>query len=91
MNKTYEVSGTIRIKDGHKSHGLKFEKRDMECDGPVDTPQFYMQILKDFSAEVLDEAEQVTLDHVSDKTKTDLKTGSKEAKDAAKKVNEAKK
>ncbi len=61
MLKTYEVSGTIRIKDGHKSHGLKFEKRDMECDGPVDTPKFYTQILDDFTREVVEEAEQSTL------------------------------
>ena len=62
VNKTYEVSGTIRIKDGHKSHGLKFEKRDMECDGPVDTPKFYTQILDDFTREVVEESEQTTLD-----------------------------
>ena len=90
-NKTYEVSGTIRIKDGHKSHGLKFEKRDMECDGPVDTPRFYMQILDDFSSEVVEESEQSTLpvDTPSTEPKKIL-TGSKEAKDAAKKVNEKK-
>ena len=62
VNKTYEVSGTISIKDGHKSHGLKFEKRDMECDGPVDTPKFYTQILDDFTREVVEESEQTTLD-----------------------------
>ena len=62
VNKTYEVSGTIRIKDGHKSHGLKFEKRDKECDGPVDTPKFYTQILDDFTREVVEESEQTTLD-----------------------------
>ena len=52
----------------------------MERDGPVDTPEFYAEILQDFMDEVVEEAEQTTL---SLEEKPGLKTGSKEAKEAA--------
>ena len=60
----------------------------MERDGPVDTPEFYAEILQDFMDEVIEEAEQTTLPTGDEKK--ELKTGSKEAKDAAKKANEKK-
>jgi len=61
----------------------------MERDGPVDTPEFYAEILQDFMDEVVEEAEQTTLplDH---EEKKELKTGSKEAKEAADKANKKK-
>ena len=59
----------------------------MERDGPVDTPEFYAEILQDFMDEVVEEAEQTTLPL---EEKPGLKTGSKEAKDAAKKAKEKK-
>jgi len=58
----------------------------MECDGPVDTPDFYTQILQDFAAEVAEEAEQTTLP-LDQEEKKELKTGSKEAREAADKAN----
>jgi hypothetical protein len=57
----------------------------MERDGPVDTPEFYAEILQDFMDEVVEEAEQTTLP--VNEEKKDLKTGSKEAKEAADKAN----
>ena len=56
----------------------------MERNGPVDTPEFYAEILQDFMDEVVEEAEQTTLPVEEEKG---LKTGSKEAKDAAEKAN----
>ena len=59
----------------------------MECDGPVDTPDFYTKILQGFAEEVAEEAEQTT-PPLDQEEKKELKTGSKEAKDAAKKADE---
>lgn len=56
----------------------------MERDGPVDAPEFYAEILQDFMDEVVEEAEQTTLPL---EEKPGLKTGSKEAKEAADKAN----
>ena len=56
----------------------------MERDGPVDSPEFYAEILQDFMDEVVEEAEQTTLPL---EEKPGLKTGSKESKEAADKAN----
>lgn len=60
-NKTYEVSGQIRIQDGSKTTIRRFKKRDYEHNGPVDDPKVYTEILDDFITEVVEEKEQTTL------------------------------
>jgi hypothetical protein len=59
---TYEVSGQIRIQKGNKTHIHRFKKRDMEHEGPVDTPEFAGEILRDFNLELKEEKEQTSLD-----------------------------
>ena len=56
----------------------------MERDGPVKCPEFYAEILQDFMDEVVRGTEQTTLPL---EEKQSLKTGSKEAEDAADKAN----
>jgi len=88
-NETYEVSGQIRIQKGNKTNIRRFRKRDMEHNGPVDDPRFYDEILSDFTDEIDEEGSQTTLP-VEEKA-AGMKTGSTEAKEAAKKANDGEK
>lgn len=81
---TYEVSGQIRIQKGNKTHIHRFKKRDMEHEGPVDTPEFAEEIMADFRLELKEEKEQTSLDE-HDQDGGEKKEEKKDAKKGQKK------
>ena len=60
VNKEYDVSVTIRIKDGSKAHSHSF-KTALFHNGTIDDPKFELMILDEFKADIEFDAEQTTL------------------------------
>ena len=89
MNKSVETRVTISVKDGTDKHVKSVSNKDVDLTGAMEDPRFQIKVLEASIATIKDEMQQTTLP--VDEKKTEVKTGSKEAKDAAKKVNEAKK
>ena len=88
VNKSVETRVTISIKDGTDKHVKSVSNKDVDLSGMMEDPKFQIQVLQDAIALIKGEMAQTTLP-TEEKT-TELKTGSKEAKDAAKKANEKK-
>jgi hypothetical protein len=88
VNKDFKTTVSVRIKDGTRTFVEPF-KDEIEHNGTGSDPELVIKALQSAITQVKAEASQTTLD-VTD-AKKDLHTGSPEAKDAAKKVNEGKK
>ena len=90
VNKSVETRVTISVKDGTDKHVKSVSNKDVELVGAMEDPKFQIKVLEMAIAKIKEEMEQTTLD-VSDKPSTEptkpLKTGSKEAHEAAKKTN----
>jgi hypothetical protein len=89
VNKSVETRVTISVKDGTDKHVKSVSNKDVDLTGAMEDPRFQIKVLEAAIATIKGEMQQTTLP--VDEKKTEVKTGSKEAKDAAKKVNEAKK
>lgn len=89
VNKLVETRVTISVKDGTDKHVKSVSNKDVDLAGSMEDPKFQIKVLEEAIARIKSEMTQTTLD-VTDEKK-DLHTGSPEAKDAAKKVNEGKK
>ena len=95
VNKSVETRVTLSVKDGTDKHVKSVTNKDVDLVGPMENPAFQIKVLELAIVKIKEEMEQTTLD-VSDKPSTEpkkiidpkpLKTGSKEANEAAKKVN----
>ena len=87
--KSVDSRVTISIKDGTDKHVKSIANKGIDLSGAMEDPRFQIKVLEAAIATIKGEMQQTTLP--VDEKKTEVKTGSKEAKDAAKKVNEAKK
>ena len=90
VNKSVETRVTISVKDGTDKHVKSVSNKDVDLSGAMEDPKFQISVLKLAIIKIQEEMEQTTLE-VSDKPSVEptkpLKTGSKEANEAAKKVN----
>jgi len=76
------------IQDGKGSHIRRF-KDEIEHNGNMGDPELELAVLRNFAADIKEEMTQTTLP--VEKTAAGMKTGSPEAKEAAKKANDGEK
>jgi hypothetical protein len=88
VNKSVETRVTISVKDGTDKHVKSVSNKDVDLSGAMEDPKFQIKVLEQAILKIKEEMTQTTLP-VDDKE--GMKTGSQEAKDAAKKVNADKK
>ena len=88
VQRSVETRITVSVKDGTDKHNKTIVNKGVDLYGPMEDPKFLIKILETGIAKLKSETAQTEL---GTSEKTEVKTGSKEAKDAAKKVNEAKK
>jgi hypothetical protein len=86
--KSVETRVTISIKDGTDKHVKSVSNKDVDLSGMMEDPKFQIQVLQDAIAMIKGEMAQTTLP-TEEKT-TEVKTGSKEAREAADKANKRK-
>ena len=90
VSKSVETRVTISVKDGTDKHVKSVSNKDVDLTGAMEDPKFQIKVLEQAILKIKEEMTQTTLD-VSDKPGTEpakqLKTGSKEAKAEADKVN----
>jgi len=85
VNKSVETRVTISVKDGTDKHVKSVSNKDVDLASAMEDPKFQIKVLEAAIATIKGEMQQTTLP-VDEKKP--LTTGSKEAKDAAKKANE---
>jgi hypothetical protein len=92
VNKSVETRVTISIKDGTDKHVKSVTNKDVDMGGMMEDPKFQIKVLESAILKIREEMEQTTL-AVEDRPSIEpkqLKTGSKEAKEAATKANDKK-
>jgi hypothetical protein len=88
VNKSVETRVTISVKDGTDKHVKSVSNKDVDLASAMEDPRFQIKVLEAAIATIKSEMTQTTL---PTEEKEGMKTGSPEAKDAAKKVNADKK
>jgi len=98
-NKSVETRVTISVKDGTDKHVKSVSNKDVDLTGAMEDPKFQIKVLESAILSIKEGMTQTTLVVDDDKPSTEPKkinekppvqTGSKEAKEAAKKANEKK-